>query len=438
MHLKILSYNWHEPYLCLLSKIGHTFLIIEPEISEGNYRRWDKNMRPVPDNVILVSEKEAISQLDEGAIDLVIAHNIKDLVNIYEYSLPKIIVFHNKLSTEIKLGKNKVNRDDYLNKINPLLVNVKKVFISESKRHDWDMTGDVILPGLDVNDYGGYRGDYPSVLRVGNLIKERDLMMGFATGEAILSGLPSITLGLNPHIHGARLSSGFDDLLEQYRSLRVYLHTTSNDYEDGYNLSLLEAMAVGMPVISIANKTSPINDGINGYISSDIQYLRTCAVRLLDDPNLANYLGQKARDTVREKFSQIKFLKLWVQSVEAAIIEFLETSPKDLSGELVEIKTQQEKPSMPQYFRNARDDIVSLVPEDANNILEIGCAAGMTGNKLKQKQEVMLLVLNWTTGQQLRQKKCLMMSLKGILKPSSFHLEKKYLTVFCLRMFWNI
>ena len=207
MHLKILSYNWHEPYLCLLSKIGHTFLIIEPEISEGNYRRWDKNMRPVPDNVILVSEKEAISQLDEGAIDLVVAHNIKDLVNIYEYSLPKIIVFHNKLSTEIKLGNDKVNREDYLNKINPLLVNVKKVFISENKRHDWGMTGDVILPGLDVNDYGEYRGDHPSVLRVGNLIKERDLMMGFTTGEAILSGLPSITLGLNPSILGARLSS---------------------------------------------------------------------------------------------------------------------------------------------------------------------------------------------------------------------------------------
>ena len=388
MHLKILSYNWHEPYLCLLSKIGHTFLIIEPEISEGNYRRWDKNMRPVPDNVILVSEKEAISQLDEGAIDVVIAHNIKDLVNIYEYSLPKIIVFHNKLSTEIKLGNNKVNHEDYLNKINPLLVNVKKVFISESKRHDWGMTGDVILPGLDVNDYGGYRGDHPSVLRVGNLIKERDLMMGFTTSEAILSGLPSITLGLNPNILGARLSSGFDDLLEQYRSLRVYLHTTSNDYEDGYNLSLLEAMAVGMPVISISNKTSPITNGINGYISNNIQYLRTYAVSLLDDRNLANSLGQKARETVREKFSQIKFLQLWAQSIEAAIIEFLENSPKELSGEKLEIKTQQENPLMPQYFRNVRDDIVSLVPGDANDILEIGCAAGMTGNKLKQKPGV--------------------------------------------------
>ena len=48
MYLKILSYNWHEPYLCLLSEIGHTFLIVEPELAEDNYRRWDKNMRSVP------------------------------------------------------------------------------------------------------------------------------------------------------------------------------------------------------------------------------------------------------------------------------------------------------------------------------------------------------------------------------------------------------
>ena len=388
MHLKILSYNWHEPYLCLLSKIGHTFLIVEPEISKENYRRWDKNMRPIPDNVILVSEKEAISQLDEGAVDLVIAHNIKDLVKIYEYSLPKILVFHNKLSTEIKLGNNKVSREDYLNKINPLLINVKKVFISESKRRDWGMTGDVILPGIDVNDYGGYRGDNPSVLRVGNLIKERDLMMGFTTSESILSGLPSVTLGLNPNIFESRISSGFDDLLDHYRSLRVYLHTTANDYEDGYNLSLLEAMAVGMPVISIANKTSPIINGINGYISEDIQYLRTCALRLLDDPILANSLGQKARKTVRENFSQIKFLQLWVKSIEVAIVEFLERSTKELPKKDIGLNAQPENTSMPQYFQNIRDDIVSLVPDDAIDILEVGCAAGMTGNELKKKSGI--------------------------------------------------
>jgi len=267
LKLKILSYNWHEPYLCLLSKIGHTFLIIEPEITEGNYRRWDQNMRPIPDNVILVSEDEAMAQLDEGSLDLIIAHNVKDLIKVRDYSIPKILVFHNKLTTEIGLGNNNINRDKYLNSIGPLLIDVNKVFISDSKRLDWGMDGDVILPGLDVNEYGGYTGESRAILRVGNLIKERDLMMGFHIGESILAGFPSITLGMNPTIDKSRMSAGFDDLLDHYRSMRVYLHTTTEKYEDGYNLSLLEAMAVGMPVITSSNKTSPIINGVNGYQS---------------------------------------------------------------------------------------------------------------------------------------------------------------------------
>ena len=116
-------------------------------------------MRPIPDNVILVSEDEAMAQLDEGSLDLIIAHNVKDLIKIRDYSIPKILVFHNKLTTEIGLGNNNINRDKYLSSIGPLLIDVNKVFISESKRLDWEMDGDVILPGLDVDEYSGYTGE---------------------------------------------------------------------------------------------------------------------------------------------------------------------------------------------------------------------------------------------------------------------------------------
>ena len=50
MKLKILTFNWHEPYLCLLSKLGHEFLVVEPEIKPGNIRKWNLGMRPIPNN----------------------------------------------------------------------------------------------------------------------------------------------------------------------------------------------------------------------------------------------------------------------------------------------------------------------------------------------------------------------------------------------------
>ena len=388
LKLKILSYNWHEPYLCLLSKLGHTFLIIEPEITEGNYRRWDQNMRPIPDNVILVSEDEAMAQLDEGSLDLIIAHNVKDLIKVRDYSIPKILVFHNKLTTEIGLGNNNINRDKYLNSIGPLLIDVNKIFISDSKRLDWGMDGDVILPGLDVNDYGGYTGESSAILRVGNLIKERDLMMGFHIGESILAGLPSITLGMNPTIDKSRMSSGFADLLAHYRSMRMYLHTTTEKYEDGYNLSLLEAMAVGMPVITTSNNTSPIINGVNGYQSKNLDYLRERSQELLDNPFLAKSLGQKSREIVMEKFPISKFLGLWQKSIHTAIIQFLDHAKINKPIESSNLINGSEKALMPSYYKNIREDILSIVPSDAKNILEIGCAAGMTGNELKKKSGV--------------------------------------------------
>ena len=102
MNFKILSFNWHEPYLCLLARIGYEFLIVEPEITPGQYRRWDENMRPIPENMQLISKTTAREMLELGEFDLIIAHNIKDLLEVKDYSLPKNVVFHNCLTTEVK------------------------------------------------------------------------------------------------------------------------------------------------------------------------------------------------------------------------------------------------------------------------------------------------------------------------------------------------
>jgi spore maturation protein CgeB/SAM-dependent methyltransferase/thioredoxin-like negative regulator of GroEL len=324
MNLKILSFNWHEPYLCLLARLGNEFQIIEPETAPDQYRRWNKNMRPVPENVHLISLTTAQEMLELGEFDLIIAHNIKDLIEVKDYCLPKIMVFHNCLTTEIGLSKNKVNRNEYLDKIDFLLEGVQKVFISEKKRLDWGGTGDVILPGLDVSEYGGYSGDNVVVLQVGNMLQERDLMMGYSTSKKIVGDHPLTTLGLNPSIPDSRLSQGFQDLLEHFRHSRVFINTTVEEFEDGYNLSMLEAMATGMPVVSSWNKSSPLEDGKNGYVSKDLEYLNRCIDFLMRNPDEARKLGQKARETVQEKFPLNRFLQSWGKVIEKSVLEFLE------------------------------------------------------------------------------------------------------------------
>ena len=69
MKLKILTYNWHEPYLCLLSRLKHDFLVVEPEIAPGNLRRWDQNMRPVPDNFTLIPMVKAYKKLEKAYLN---------------------------------------------------------------------------------------------------------------------------------------------------------------------------------------------------------------------------------------------------------------------------------------------------------------------------------------------------------------------------------
>ena len=91
-----------------------------------------------------------------------------------------------------------------MEKIGKFLDGTTKVFISEFKKNDWGMEGNIILPGLDISEYGGYAGNDENVLRVGNMIKERDLMMGYFLGEKIIGNHPVVTLGMNPDIPESR------------------------------------------------------------------------------------------------------------------------------------------------------------------------------------------------------------------------------------------
>ncbi len=317
--MKILTFNWHTPYLSLLTKLPHEFDVAPPDVAPAQLTSWDENMRPLTPNVHPVSSDEMQKRIGEPKFyDIVLAHNVKDLIVTKNLNIPKLLVFHNRLSTEAQLGGRPEIVDDYRTQIRSLVSGVYCIFISKTKRYDWGLPGEIIMPGIDVSLYGGYTGEKNVAIRVGNSIKSRDLMTGYSIQEEVVRELPNLLVGVNPEIPESQPSKNWDDLKRIYRENRLLLNTSMPPWEDGYNLAVLEAMATGMPVVSVANPTSPLTDAVDGFLNVDAMGLRKNVEKLLGDKNLAMAIGAKGRETVRKYFPIDAFLEKWDSAIKRA------------------------------------------------------------------------------------------------------------------------
>lgn len=318
---RVLTFNFHEPYLCLMAKAGIPLDVGLYPSGHDMHRVWHSLYRPVPAGVSFLPYEEWQGRIASNHYDVIIAQNESNALDVAKVPCGKLIVCHNRrsfLNTTVTITQGL----DPVAAFNKLLLYLgdkfEFVFISETKRADYGVAGRVILPGIDLADYGGYTGEEPVILRVGNTMRQRNLMFDVDFQEAACAGLPSRVLGANPEIAGAAPAPSWDALRAHYRNARCLLHVTREEYEDGYNLAMLEAMATGMPVVSLANNTSPLTDGVDGFVSADAAVLNARLRELLDDRELARALGARARETVAAKFPMEAFCEKWREAIYTA------------------------------------------------------------------------------------------------------------------------
>jgi glycosyltransferase involved in cell wall biosynthesis len=146
-----------------------------------------------------------------------------------------------------------------------------------------------------------------------------DLLPGFA-GIAPLDVFGMKVAGLAEHLRlpADRLTS-YDDLPQERMQAelarrRVYLHLCR---WTSLGLSLIEAMALGMPVVVLAATEAvaavPPDAGI---LSTRLDTLRDAARWLLDDPVAAQRLGDRARETALTRYGLDRFLADWDRLLE--------------------------------------------------------------------------------------------------------------------------
>jgi glycosyltransferase involved in cell wall biosynthesis len=251
--------------------------------------------------------------LQNGSWDWILAHNVNDLIDAREIALPKVFLVHGTLSGRILQDRSNIDRALYLKNLQMLLAasGAQTVYISGLKRKDWGMPGEVIRHGIGTREYGGYRGNIRGVLQVCNHLKERGAITGWKTHQEACRDFPSLVIGNNRSLPLSRMAESWDDLKEQMRSYRVYIYTPVYPYEDGYNLALLEAMAIGMPIATLQHPSSPIRDGVDGATASTVEDLRQKMMRLLDNPGEAANMGNSARSRVESEFPLSGFQQAW-------------------------------------------------------------------------------------------------------------------------------
>jgi trehalose synthase len=106
------------------------------------------------------------------------------------------------------------------------------------------------------------------------------------------------------------LTSGDDTALVNALQTRAAI-VLQKSLREGFGLTVAEAMWKGTPVIggNVDGIRYQIEDGVNGFLVSSIEETAKQIVKLVNDKELRDEMGRKARETVRKNFLLTRYLE---------------------------------------------------------------------------------------------------------------------------------
>lgn len=301
----ILTFDTHERYQTQLCKTGHNFYSFR---SDGA-KEWDTNYAPLPENYYVLPKNSIINGIDFDFIlsqskfgQFQMAKRIQAMLGVPILSLEHTLPISNWPAAQL---------DEFRSMTGDV-----NVFISEYSVDQWRMPAksDVIHHSVDSELFKPIEVEkQEKVLSVVNEFAERDYCCNYEGWKRIKSSFHDNT---NFKVVGtcsrglAKPAASLDALVQEYCSAPVFLNTST---VSPVPTSLLEAMSCGCAVVSTATCMIPeiISNGENGYCSNDESKLSFYIKELLVNEELRKSVGEKARETILEKFSEDKFINNW-------------------------------------------------------------------------------------------------------------------------------
>lgn len=294
----ILTFNTHERYQTQLAKTGHNFYAFN---FDGG-KSWFDGHAPMPTNYYQLPKNSIYpgivfdfifvnSKFGQYQMAAHINQNLQIPTLCLEHTLP-LPHWPEQQFKEFQAMRGDVN-----------------VFITHYSKKQWGVDGEVVHHSIDTNlfkpDYGALRN---GVLTVAHDFIKRDYALNYNGWERITQGLDRKVIGDTDGL--SEQSKSVEELVNSYQEALVYINPS---VLSPVPTSMLEAMACGCAIVTTATCEIPniIKHGVNGFMSNDEKELRGYIEKLLADPQLAHKMGNAARETIKEKFSEDRFINQW-------------------------------------------------------------------------------------------------------------------------------
>ena len=303
----ILTFDTHERYQFQQAKTGHNFFAFN---YEGG-KEWDTTYSERPENYYSMPKNSIMTSID---FDFILSHSkfgqfqmaqrINQTLGLpvlsLEHTLP-IPSWPEQQTEAFRQMRGDIN-----------------VFISEYSVNEWNINCDnkVIHHSVDTELFTS--SDVKKngkVLSVVNDFANRDYCCNYSGWQRVTNELPVRLVGNTPGL--SEPAKDIHELASEYQQASVFLNTSTIS---PVPTSLLEAMSCGCAIVSTATCMIPeiIENGVNGFISNDEDELREYTQQLLEDSKLAKKLGNCARETILEKFSEQSFINNWNETFDLA------------------------------------------------------------------------------------------------------------------------
>jgi glycosyltransferase involved in cell wall biosynthesis len=314
--LNILTFVSHERYEPSLCKTGHEFF----SIISGETRTWNEKYSPIPNNYHIFYD-DLPAFISEN-IDIIVIHNAAvqlELAKKYTH-IPIINIFH----TMPPPGADKAYFDRY-----QILKNIafENVFISNFNMYAWNFTKNdcqIIHHGIDDKVFVKHNDNErePIILSVANDYINRDWALGFRLWQAVTQDFDNVlVVGNTPGL--SQPAEDLNDIIGKYNRSRIFLNTS---LASPIPMALLEAMCCGCACVSTNTCMIPdiIEHGKDGFLCSPRrpEQFKEYLKQLVDNPKLANAMGNNARQKVQKMFEIDRFTTEWNELFKRAINDY--------------------------------------------------------------------------------------------------------------------